>query len=129
MAHGRLPRPKRRSAALRIRFSLPGVQASTSTQHWSSPTRYAFAIKVGMTATRGAISCIALPDLFMRPAKHGAHRGNAIRAPGAQNPGVAGEPRDMIGLGGAAESRLAQGSHDLVHVHVAIVRERLDKVR
>src|SRR5215831_2620844 len=53
---------------------------------------------------------------------------NAVRRSGAQQASVTGEPWDMIRLDGAAEPHLTQRSHDLVHVHVTIVRECLDEV-
>src|SRR5215471_19357523 len=52
---------------------------------------------------------------------------NAVCRSGAQQASVTGEPRNVVGFHGAAEPHLTQRSHDLVHIHVTIVRECLDE--
>src|SRR5947207_7642020 len=77
-----------------------------------------------------AVTPMSSADLFVRPTEERAHVRDAVGRSGAgDGAGVAGQARDVVGLDGAVEAGLAEGFHDLVHVHVAVVGEGLDEAR
>src|ERR1051326_1924786 len=118
---------------------------------WQRPSRDTRTSVAGMAASRFHASCTSSPSTCsslparsaggtptkrsvlahfrVRAAQKGAHISDAIGAARAQHSGVARELGNMVRLGGAIEAYLPQGLHHLVHVHVAIVGEGLDKMR